>query len=297
MMRVTKIFALIMLLVTVVGFAQNGNKKLDKIIKRDYQIIECTIAKMSDKTVEYSLPGETLRISLDIAQIARIDFGSGRSQTFDVPSSGTIVSTGGNNDGSVATGNSNANQVLVTAEMKPNTIGVLPVPYLNADNLQSSEEMSKFAQNDLYNKLLDKSSNIFPLTVQDLRITNNLLRKAGIDYKNIDEIPIEDLQRVLGVDNIVAVKVSFTTTESSTALAYNGGNAKVSNNNKKVKTNDYSIANTSTQLNYYYTVYFDMYKNNTKIYSQTRQPFLSVKDSWMDSVQYLLKRSPIYTRK
>lgn len=296
-MRVTKVFATIMLLVAVVGFAQNASKKWDKIIKRDYQIIECSIAKMSDKTIEYSLPGEKLLISLDIAQIARIDFASGRSQTFDVSSSGTIANTGGNNDDSVATSNSNANQVLVTAEMKPNTIAVLPVPYLNADNLQSSEEMSKFAQNDLYNKLLDKSSNIFPLTVQDLRITNNLLRKAGIDYKNIDEIPIEDLQRVLGVDNIVAVKVSFTTTESSTALAYNGGNAKISDNKKKVKTNDYSIANTSTRLNYDYTVYFDMYKNNTKIYSQTREPFFSMKDSWMDSITYLLKRSPIYTKK
>jgi hypothetical protein len=288
-MKTTKFFAIIMLLVTIAGFAQNGSKKLDKIIKRDYQIIECTIAKMSDKTVEYSLPGETLQISLDISQIARIDFASGRSQTFDVSTNTNVVSSTNTNNSS--------NQTLASAEMKPNTIAVLPVPYVNADNLQSSEEMSKFAQNDLYNKLLDKSSNIFPLTVQDLRTTNSLLHKAGIDYKNIDETPIEDLQKILGVDNIVAAKISFTTAESATSVAYNSGNAKISDNNKKVKTSDIGTTSTNTQTYYYYTVYFDMYKNNTKIYSQTRKPLFSIKDSWIDSVSYLLKRSPIYTKK
>ncbi|MEO8534035.1 MAG: hypothetical protein ABI441_09800 [Flavobacterium sp.] len=286
-MRITKIFTIIMLLASIANFAQGGSKKLDKIIKRDYQIIECTIAKMSDKTVEYSLPGETLQISLDVSQIARIDFSSGRSQTFDISAASNV-----------GTNNSNSsNQAVGSAEMKTNTIAVLPVPYVNADNLQSSEDMSKFAQNDLYNKLLDKSSNILPLTVQDLRTTNSLLHKAGIDHTNIDDTPIEDLERILGVDNIVAAKVSFTMSSSSTATTYNSGNARISDNDKKIKTNDISTTNANTQMYYYYTVYFDMYKNTTKIYSQTRKPLLSLKDSWIDSVSYLLKRSPIYVKR
>ena len=282
-MNFKKVVSLIMMLfVSVFAFAQGG-KKLDKIIKRDYQIIECTIAKMSDKTVEYSLPGETLQISLDVSQIARIDFASGRSQTFDVSENNAP---------------SNTNSVQVTSsEMKPNTIAVLPVPYVNSGTMEESEEMAKFAQNDLYNKLLDKSANLFPLTVQDLRVTNSLLHKAGIDYKNIDETPIEDLQKILGVDNIIAAKVSFTITEGSTSSTYNSGNAKVSDNNKKVKTNDVSTTNSSNLTYYNYMVYFDMYKNGTKIYSQSRKPFLNIKDSWMDSITYLLKRSPIYVKK
>jgi len=270
---------LLMLFVSVFAFAQGG-KKLDKIIKRDYQIIEGTISKISDKTVEYSLPGETLTISLDVSQIARIDFASGRSQTFDV-----------------SQGNSDSSTVVAASEIKQNTIAVLPVPYLNADNQESSEDMSKFAQNDLYNKLIDKSSNILPLTVQDLRTTNSLLHKAGIDHTNIDETPIEDLEKILGVDNIVAAKVSYTMNSGTTSTTYNSGNAKVSDNNKKVKTNDVSTTTANTQVYYYYTVYFDMYKNTTKIYSQTRKPFLAVKDSWMDSITYLLKRSPIYVKR
>jgi len=273
---------ILMLFAVAFSFAQGG-KKLDKIIKRDYQIIECTISKMSDKTVEYSLPGETLVISLDISQIARIDFASGRSQTFDVSSGNSSPSSG--------------SSTITASEMKPNTIAVLPVPYVNSDTQESSGDMAKFAQNDLYNKLLDKSSNIFPLTVQDLRTTNSLLHKAGIDHNNIDETPIEDLEKILGVDNIVAAKVSYTINSGTTATTYNSGNAKVSDNNKKIKTNDISTTTANTQVYYYYTVYFDMYRNTTKIYSQTRKPLLAVKDSWMDSVTYLLKRSPIYVKK
>ena len=281
-MKPKQIITAILMFITVFSFAQGG-KKLDKIIKRDYQIIECTIAKMSDKTVEYSLPGETMQIELDISQIARIDFASGRSQTFDV-SGGDVPAN-------------NSGQAVVAAEMKPNTIAVLPVPYVNSDNQQGSEDMAKFAQNDLYNKLLDKSANIFPLTVQDLRTTNSLLHKAGIDHNNIDETPIQDLQKILGVDNIVAAKVSYTMSSSSTASTYGSGSTTVSNNDKKVKSSDYSTTTANTQMYYYYMVYFDMYKNGTKIYSQTRKPFLNLKDSWMDSVTYLLKRSPIYVKK
>ncbi|PKB15888.1 hypothetical protein [Flavobacterium sp. 5] len=280
------ITVILFLLSTIFGFSQTGStKKLDKIIKRDYQIIECTISKISDKELEYSLPNESLQNVLNISQIARIDFSSGRSQTFDTSQNSNTPN------------NSSPVQTAANGEIKANTIAVLPIPYVNSDNQQGSEDMAKFAQNDLYNKLIDKSSNIFPLTVQDLRTTNSLLHKAGIDHNNIDDTPIEDLEKILGVDNIVAAKVSYTTATSTTSTGYNTGNVKISDNDKKAKVEDYSVANANTELHYYFTVYFDMYKNATKIYTQTRKPVFYFKDSWMDAVSYLLKRSPIYVKK
>ena len=272
------IFYTLLLLFSIGISAQT--KKLDKIVTKDYQVIEGTISKMSDQSVEYSLPNETLVISIDVSKLARIDFANGRSQTF-LTNENTQTQSG----------------QIQSPVMKENTIAVLPVPYVNSDNLSNSEEMSKFAQNDIYNKLIEKSSNIFPLTVQDLRTTNSLLHKAGIDYKTIDETPIADLHKILGTDNIIAAKVSYTTSENQTTTGYSSGNAKVSNNNKKVKANESTVSNTSSTTQYFYHVYFDMYKNNTKIYTQTREPFFKLKDSWMESVQYLLKRSPIYTKK
>lgn len=255
-------------------------KKLDRIIKKDYQIIECTISKMSDKTIEYSLPNETMVISLDVSQIAKIDFASGRTQSFTSNSDSNSTPT--------------ANSSIQYTTLKENTIAVLPVPYVNSENLSNSEEMAKFAQNDIYDKLLDKASNIFPLTVQDLRVTNSLLRKAGIDYKNIDETPIEELHKILGVDNIIAAKVSYTQTQNQTSTSYTSGNAKVNNN--KVKGSGVSTSSTNAQLVFNYHVYFDLYKNNSKIYTKSREPVFKTKDSWMDSISYLLKRSPIYVK-
>lgn len=273
---------LILVLISTNVFSQA--KKLDKIITKDYQVIECTISKISDKTVDYSMPNETMIIEIAVSKIARIDYVSGRSQTFaqaeSVPES--------------APSQANNTSVNQAATFKQNTIAVLPVPFVNSENMTDSEEMSKFAQNDIYNKLLDKSSHIVSLTVQDLRTTNSLLRKAGIDYKNIDETPIDELQKILGVDNIIAAKVSYTVTQNQTTAAYTSQNAKVHDN--KVKANESTVANTNTQLLFDYHVYFDMYKNNSKIYTQNRKPLLNLKDSWMDTVSYLLKRSPIYVK-
>lgn len=273
-----------MLLVAAASAQNKNTAKLDRIIKKDYQVIECRISKMSDTAVEYSLPGETIVISLEISKIARIDFAGGRSQTFDTaPGTGTTASAP-------------ASQVIENAPVKTNTIAVLPIPYVNSDNLQSSEEMARFAQNDIYSRLIDKSSNIFPLTVQDLRVTNSLLHKAGISSANIDDTPIEELQRILGADNIIAAKISYTITEGQTTSTYNSGTAKVNESSTRAKANSTSVTSSNTQEYYHYTVYFDMYKNGTKIYTQSRKPFLNLKDSWIDSITYLLKRSPIYTR-
>jgi hypothetical protein len=271
---------LLMLLTLLSSLSFYAQEKLDKIIKKNYDIIECRISKMSDQAVEYSLPNETLVISLDVSQIAKIDFASGRSQVFNTQQTSQT-----------AAASSEPSSAVV---IKPNTIAVLPVPFVNSENLSNSEEMAKFAQNDIYNKLLDKSSNIFPLTAQDLRVTNSLLRKAGIDYKNIDETPIDELHKILGADHIIAAKVSYTETQNQTSSTYNTGNAKVNNN--KIKGSSVSTSNTNTELVYNYHVYFDLYKSNAKIYTKSREPIFKTKDSWMDSVSYLLKRSPIYVK-
>ncbi len=274
---------MIMMLFATTTFAQA--KKLDKIIKKDYEVIECTITKETDEFVEYTLPKETMTVSLSISKIARIELASGKVQTFN------------NVEQQALTPASTSNATMSGVVLKTNTLAVLPVPYVNSENLNNSEEMAKFAQNDIYTKLLDKSSNIYPLTVQDLRDTNNLLRKAGLDYKNIDEVSIDELQKILGVDNIIAAKVSYTVVQNQTTGTYDSGNVKLNDNNKKATTQNYSVANTQNQMVYSYHVYFDMYKNGSKIYTESRVPVFKLKDSWMDSVSYLLKRSPIYSKK
>jgi len=293
-MKIKHVLAIITIaFFSVTTFAQNKDaKKLDRIITRDYKIIEGTISKISEQTIEYSLPNEQLVNSMEVIHIARIEFANGRVQTFDAAPEVQNNNNNSNNNPVEAAPVPTGNPEIA---MKENTIAVLPVPFVDAGNMASSEEMAKFAQNDIFSKLMDKSSNIFPLTVQDLRVTNSLLHKAGIDYKSIDETPIEELHKILGVDNIVAAKVSYTTSVNTTSSTYNTGNKKYQEN--KTTNHSYSGTSSNSNLLFHYKVYFEMYKNNTKIYTQSRQPFFNLKDSWIESVTYLLKRSPIYVKK
>jgi hypothetical protein len=188
--------------------AQNSN--YDKIVKKDYDIIEVNITKISNSEVSFNFPNETLTNVLDLSEVAKIIFKSGRIQNFNIESKkAQSVSI----DAPAAV---ESQIVIVKQTLKENTIAILPVPFVNTNTLVSSAEMAKFAQNDLYSKLIQASSNIFPLTIQDIRITNSLLKKAGIDYSNIDEVLIEDLEAVLGVDHIIASKVSYVMTTSQT---------------------------------------------------------------------------------
>jgi hypothetical protein len=258
------------------------SKKTDKIIRKDHSIIEAKVSKVSDANIEYVFSGETLVNTINTSQITRIEFANGRTQDFNsTPKSETQT-----------TKQSIGNELQA---IRQNTIAILPIPFVNSESLSSSEEMAKFAQNDIYNQLIDKSKNIFPLVVQDVRTTNSLLRKAGIDYKNIDETPIEDLQKILGVDHILASKVSYTLKTIQTTNTLGSGTTTVKDNNK-VTGNDFSNSNTVTGNTYDYQVYFDLYRDNSKIYTEARKPFLKQKDSWKDATGYLLKRCPIYKK-
>ncbi|MFS4454833.1 hypothetical protein [Maribacter sp. 2304DJ31-5] len=279
-------------ILTLLSFAyavSAQNAKIDKIIKRDYTIIDAIITKMSESNIEYTLPNETLVNVMEISKIARIDFANGRKQSFLE----TKTVPGVNEEVSNAPSQKKIQEYSIR-ELEQNTIAVLPIPFVNSETLSSSQEMAKFAQNDVYGQLIKRASNIFPLTVQDLRVTNSLLKKAGIDYKNIDEILIEDLQSILGVDNIIAAKVSYDIEHSEISTTY--GSTELKEKKDRVREDDFSESSTYEEKNYNYTLYFDLYKNTSKIYTKTRQPFFNLKDSWIDSMTYLLKRCPIYSK-
>jgi hypothetical protein len=288
-----KLLSIVLVIITNNLIAQKT--KLDNIIKNDYAILEVNIIKISDSEVEFTFPNETLKINLSIAEVAKIIFRNGRVQEFNNEDNLGFEIQQNNEENKIDVQERQAllkNKVTI----KENTIAILPIPFVNTETLASSSEMAKFAQNDLYSKLIENSANLFPLTSQDLRETNSLLKKAGIDYSNIDEVLIEDLQNILGVDHIIASKVSYVITVNETNMGYGNTTLKKKSDTKS-KVDDFSISTTSENKKFDFTVYFDIYKNGTKVFTQTRQPFFNQKDSWKDSIEYLLKRCPIYKKK
>lgn len=287
-----RILTLCLVLTTILSVIGQNNET-DKIIKRDYTIIEAIVTKISEESIEYKYPDESLVNVLKTSKIARIEFANGRVQNFLNKPKAKAAEQQPEEVAEQAP-QQNQDQGYQAKKITPNTIAVLPIPFIDSESMVSSQEMAKFAQNDVYNKLIQKSANIIPLRVQDLRVTNNLLRRAGIDHTNIDEILIEDLQSILGVDHIIAAKVSYVINKSKTSTSY--GDTEVKAKGNKVRESDYSSSSTYEEKSYDYTLYLDLYKNSTKIYTKTRHPFFDFKDSWMDSMTYLLKRCPIYSK-
>lgn len=149
--------------------------------------------------------------------------------------------------------------------------------------------MARMAQGEIHKELINKLSNIYPLTVQDLRTTNSLLRKANIGVENLDDIEIEELQDILGVDNIISVKVQFTVKTQESAVT------SVGTTNTKKPAAIGSTVKTETAI-YKYKIHFDLYKNGVQTYTKSREPVFNTQDAWLDGITYLLKRSPIYSK-
>lgn len=283
-----KVSVLLMLLsFCLLGFSQTKKPLIDKIFLKDYTVLEVEITKVSEKQIEYTFPNEKLINVIETIKVAKIQFSNGRVQSF--------LELKPENENPTLAPKADKPEELAKVEMKQNTVAVLPIPFINTETLDSSGEMAKLAQNDIYNNLLQNASSIFPLQPQDLRTTNSLLKKAGIDYTNIDEVLIEDLHKILGVDHVVASKVSYIVSIKQNSTTQGKVDVKPKTDSK-TRIDDFSTSTVKTEKNFEFTVYFDIYKNNSKIYSKTRKPFFNLKDSWIDSMQYLLKRSPIYVK-
>lgn len=183
-----------------------------------------------------------------------------------------------------------------TTEKQKNVIAILPVLFTNnqAQNLNLSNDMAILAQNDIYNLLNERLENIFPLNIQDIRQTNILLKNAGIDFLNIDLIPIQELQNILNVDYIICSKLSyFDQIKTRINENENTNISNDSNNSKTIVTNNI-ISNSATNILLITKVYLEIYKEGNKIYSKSRVPFAIENDGWILTMKYLLKRSPIF---
>lgn len=268
------------LLFSILTFNSLAQSKVDRIFKTDRSIIEGTVCEVASEMIKYSYPNETLLYQLETAKVTKIEFSSGRIQQFNAI------------EDPINTQAQHINKVKYPEQViNKNTIAVLFVPFLNTETYESSEEMSKFAQSAIYNELKENIAKISPLSIQDIRTTNRLLRQANINHTNIDDIPIEELQKILGVDHIISTKVSFVSrVEQETTSQSTVKDEKVSKDallTTTVKFEEY----------FYHLVYFDLYKDNTKIYSKSRAPFFRSKDSWILAFSYILKQSPIYSNK
>jgi hypothetical protein len=82
-------------------------------------------------------------------------------------------------------------------------------------NKQEEKKLSRDLQNEMFTFLLRKKEN-YTVDFQDPDKTNTLLRKVGV-FEKIDEIGIDSLAKILGVDAIIKCSYSYEKTSSEGA--------------------------------------------------------------------------------
>ena len=228
---------------------------------------------------ESELLHERLKELSCLYDIAKITFSSGRVEIFNSPKPSS-----GKTDSIAKSG----------LEAHQNKIAILPFSYL-LNKQDAGQEMTYKVQNEAYS-IMNAHSGY--MTVQPTQTTNALLLKAGVTGANVRSFTMGEICNILGVEYVV----QGTITQDLTSVSSNSSgsttvNAKTNqSNNRTVGTvNGYS-SSYSTQ-NYSTNVTMNIYTDKGEtIFSQDHQSFWSSDDAYKVTLNYLLKRTPLYQK-
>ncbi len=262
----------------------NAQENYDSVYMKNGDINVGKVTAINDSAISFTYKGETLGYNFKKTDIGKIVFASGRVQSFEglKPIANTIATT------NIKTSEANADH--------RNKVAILPFGFLSL-NQQNSIEWGYKAQEECYT-YLSKSTTF---SLQDPSNTNALLGTAGISFENIRNFTNQQLCNLLGVEYIIrgTVTTNAVSLTSSGSATYdektkNGSDKK--GNNSKTSGNVYS--STSTQQNYKTSVLMEIYKDTgDKIFGRDRDSFWSTLDAYKSTIQYLLKKSPLYSDK
>lgn len=250
--------------------------KADRIIKLNGEEISGQITEVSDDQVKFVYTGETSVYTFKKTDIAKLIFGSGRVEEIN-------ASSGQAKPNTVGTGNSHANK-----------IAILPFRYVT-DGQQAGAEASQSVQNECYAQLSKHSGSY---TLIDNRTTNALLSKAGISRETMDNFTMKEICDALDVAFVVTGMVTVNKTTQS-SYSSNNQNSSVKKNTDRNKTNASTSGSSysTVEQNYSTTVDLEMYNDRGEsLYNQNRQAFWHQQDAYKSTMEYLLKRSPLYKK-
>lgn len=275
-----KTFTLVLFLFGFLGaFAQTGD---DIIYKLNGDEMTGKITEISDDQVKFIYKGETAVYVIKKSEIQKIRFASGRVEVINAP--------GGQQPASAAPA------PPAGSSSRKGKIAVLPFRFL-ADNQSVDEEVGYLVQSEAFSYMQKHSAGY---QLQDPNTTNALLLKAGVTLANVRGYTPADLCNILDVEIIVQGAINQTrgaaTTYSSGSTSrntqYNTGK-----NNNKTKTTTYGSGSSSTYQNYKTSVTLGLFtETGTALFSQEHTAFWNTADAYKNAIQYLLKRTPVYSK-
>ncbi|ULQ54595.1 hypothetical protein [Flavihumibacter fluvii] len=278
------------LIFSIVVFAQ-GAAKADVILKLNGDELTGKVVDISDNDIKFSYTGENLVYTIKKVDIFKITFASGRIEVINkqpLPSESRSEPANNTNAAS-PTGQG-------TMESHHNKVAVLPFAFVK-DGQEAVNVLSEKAQQETY-AYLTKHAGIF--NIIEPRTSNAVLIKAGINKENIKGYTMEDLCNLLGVEYVIE---GIVMVNKGTQTNYTSNSGKINNNNSNNKSTDKnkttynsSSYSTSTQ-NFETSLNLKIYNDKgTSVFSQERKSFWSTADAYKITLEYLLKRTPLYSK-
>lgn len=284
-MRCILMKAIFCLLIITAGVSakSQSEKKQDVVVKLNGDQLTGKVLEIGDSSIRFTYTGEELVYTIRKSEIARITFASGRAETFNHPHDPSAATT--------ATGTSPATQAA--SEDRRNKVAILPFAFTK-DGQQVAPAVSEEVQNECY-ALLSKHSGVY--TVVGPRAINVKLNKAGITKENIQNYTMEELCHILGVEYVVDGMITQNRTSQSNYANSTYSDKSKENNDKDKKSSGYGSTYSTSVQNYETTMDLKIYNDKSEIvYNQNRKAFWKTEDAYKNTMEYLVKRCPLYTK-
>lgn len=285
----------LMTIASLFTLAQQKTAKNDVVLKLSGDELVGKVIKISDNDIDFSYAGESLTYTIKKSEVMKITFASGRTEVFSKPAAqpapATPAETKVQQVSNVQPEAAQSSAAPASSVNHHNRVAILPFAVV-MDGQLTANEVGEHVQNDCY-AIMSKHAGVY--TILNPRTTNALLIKAGVTAENIKGFTMEDLANILGVEYVVDCMVSVNKTSESVSQSNSGELKNKNKNSSDQKFNTYSYG-TATQ-NYKTNLALSMYDDKgNSVYTQNRNSFWSTQDAYKATLEYLLKRSPLYTK-
>jgi hypothetical protein len=279
-------FLLLTGLLSLQLFAQ-GNGKWDIILKLNGEELAGKVTEVGDDEIKFTYAGETVVYKIKRTDILKVTYSSGRIEIFNKSAEVKSAPAEGNGTVQPATG-------PYSLEDHHNKVAILPFSYIK-DDQSASDELGVKVQNECF-AFLNKHAGV--LIILDPRTTNAKLIKAGVTRENVKGYTMEEICNILGVEFVVEGMVVIDRGQQSSS-SY--GNMKTTDNyNSKNNSGTYKTTggSTTTSTQYYINnVTIGVYNDKgSTLYSQERKSMLNLQGEYKSALDYLLKRTPLYSK-
>jgi len=251
--------------------------KTDMITKINGEELSGKVIEISDNEIKFSYPGETLVYTFKKADIRKITYASGRTETFNNSVSSETKAGAPTQDKAALSEN--------PAVDHKNRVAILPFSYI-ADGQAAPDALSEKAQSACYSYL---TKNAGSREILDPRTTNAQLFKAGVHKNNMKGYTMDDLCKILGVEYVVE---GVVTVNKSGVSSQQSKTTEKSNDGSK-QTSAHGTAEQEYETNVLLSIYND---KGSSVFNQDRKSILSGQGAYKSTIEYLLKRSPLYSK-